>query len=332
MLAAWAAFAGRAETETEARRTKLLAEFRRPASTDGLYPSENPFTPAKSALGKLLFFEPILSASGSRSCASCHNPGLSWGDGLPRGVGDSGQPMSRRSPTLLDVAWLPLVGWDGKFPDIEAVTFAAITGPANMGLDEGSAMRRLAATPGYKEAFATAFGDERITRGRIERAVATYVRTLVSAPSSFDRWVDGDALAISQAAQRGFGLFTGRAGCAACHSGWSFTDGSFHDIGTAQGDDLGRGKLFPSSTKLRYAFKVPTLRDVARRAPYMHDGSVPDLAGVVELYDRGGIERPSRSPLIRPLGLTADEKTDLVAFLRTLTGTPEPVEAPVLPR
>jgi cytochrome c peroxidase len=127
-------------------------------------------------------------------------------------------------------------------------------------------------------------------------------------------------------------LFNGKAHCASCHSGWAFTDASFHDIGTAKHDDIGRGLLFPSSVKLRYAFKTPTLRDVARRAPYMHDGSVATLGAVIDLYDRGGIERPSRSDLIVPLGLSKDEKADLIAFLQTLNGTSESVSLPALPR
>ena len=142
----------------------------------------------------------------------------------------------------------------------------------------------------------------------------------------------GDDAAISSSAKRGFALFNGKAHCASCHSGWAFTDGSFHDIGTATGDDIGRGALFPTSVKLRYAFKTPTLRDVARRAPYMHDGSVPDLAGVIALYNKGGIDRPSRSELIRPLGLSEQDQLDLIAFLKTLTEKPDPVSVPILPR
>src|SRR6185312_13125648 len=120
--------------------------------------------------------------------------------------------------------------------------------------------------------------------------------------------------------------------CSSCHSGWAFTDGSFHDIGTAQGKDIGRGRLFPTSKKLKYAFKTPTLRDVARRAPYMHDGSVPTLEAVIDLYNRGGIDRPSRSELIKPLNLSQVEKADLIAFLRTLTSDTDSNPWPVLPR
>jgi cytochrome c peroxidase len=162
--------------------------------------------------------------------------------------------------------------------------------------------------------------------------MATFERTIVAAPAPFDRWIEGDESAIDASAKRGFALFNDKAGCANCHQGPSFTDDSFHDIGIAPEDDIGRGRLFPTSVKLMHAFKVPTLRDVARRAPYMHDGSLPTLAAVVDAYDSGGMARPSRSELIHPLGLSADEKRDLIAFLSTLTSDPRPFELPALPR
>ena len=137
--------------------------------------------------------------------------------------------------------------------------------------------------------------------------------------------------AISNSAKRGFDLFTGRAGCAECHTSWRFTDDSFRDIGTGGEQDLGRGRLFPNSQALQHAFKVPTLRDVARRAPYMHDGSLPTLAAVVALYDRGGVARPSQSELIHPLRLANQERDDLLAFLQTLTGDAARDPAPVIP-
>lgn len=296
------------------------------------YPEDNPFSQAKYQLGQMLFFEPLLSGSGNTTCATCHNPGLSWGDGRPRAVGDTGEILPLRSPTLIDVAWLQVLGWDGKFPGLEEVTFTPISSKSNMGLDEATAKQRLAASAGYRDAFAAAFGDAEVTRERIENAIATYERTLVSGPAPFDRWIAGEETAMSDAAKRGFVLFNGEANCAACHSGWSFTDGSFHDIGSAAGDDVGRGRIFPTSVKLRYAFKVPTLRDVARRGPYMHDGSVASLSAAIDLYDRGGIDRPSRSPEIRPLHLSERQKADLIAFLAALTSDPTPIAVPILPR
>ncbi len=170
-----------------------------------------------------------------------------------------------------------------------------------MNLPEKVLIERLAAIPGYVDAFDAAFGKGDITRRKVELALATFERTIVSNDAPFDHWVAGDETAISASAKHGFDLFNGKANCAACHSGWAFTDASFHDIGSARDDDIGRGRLFPTSVKLQYAFKTPTLRDVARRAPYMHDGSLPTLEDVIDLYDRGGIDRPSRADEIHPL-------------------------------
>jgi cytochrome c peroxidase len=295
------------------------------------FPDENSYSETKAGLGRMLFFDPILSGSRSRSCATCHNPSLSWGDGLARAIGEGQAAMALRSPTLLNVAWVPRLGWDGKFRDLESVAIGPITSPANMNLPEPVLIERLAAIPGYIRSFAAAFGEGPITRRNIEAALATYERPIVSGTAPFDRWVMGDEKAINRSAKRGFGIFTGKGRCSECHSGWAFTDSSFHDIGTGQGDDIGRGRLFPDSIKLRYAFKTPTLRDVARRAPYMHNGSLATLREVVALYDRGGVERPSRSVLIGPLALSEGEKTDLIAFLQTLNSAPQPVRPPVLP-
>ncbi len=308
----------------------IRASYRRPATIP--FPDSNPYTDTKSALGKMLFFDPRLSGSRTLSCATCHVPSLSWGDGRARARGEDPAGMSIRSPTLIDVAFSEPLGWDGKFKDSEAVTFNPIASPINMNLPESELVARLSAVPGYVVAFAGAFGDGTVTKPRIEQALATYERTIVATRAPFDRWVMGDEQAISAKAKRGFQIFNGKAHCSSCHSGPSFTDGSFQDIGTAVGDDIGRGRLFPTSEKLRYAFKTPTLRDVARRAPYMHDGSVATLEDVIELYNKGGIDRPSRSPLIKPLSLRADEKAALIAFLQTLTGSSPPVHVPALPR
>jgi cytochrome c peroxidase len=305
-------------------------DYRRPAAIP--FPAENSYSEASAHLGQTLFFDPVLSGARSRSCATCHNPSLSWGDGLAHAVGEGQVAMALRAPTLLNVAWIPRLGWDGKFHDLESVAFVPITSATNMNLPEPMVIERLASIPGYVRSFAAAFGKGPVTRRKIEAALATYQRTIVSGTAPFDHWVAGDEQAIDQSAKRGFDIFTGKGRCSDCHSGWAFTDSSFHDVGIAQGDDIGRGRFFPNSIKLRYAFKTPTLRDVARRAPYMHDGSLATLRDVIALYDRGGIERPSRSASIAPLGLTENEKADLVAFLQTLTSPPEPVLLPVLPR
>lgn len=324
---------GLAHQATEREQMAARREYRRPAALP--FPDSNPYSQAKAELGRALFFDPILSGARNRACVSCHSPDLAWSDGRARALKRDGGDMALRSPSLLNLAWAegPL-GWDGKFPDLERVAFAPILSPANMDLPEHLAIERLSAEPRYAEAFAKAFpgsdpGAPLVTRARIENALATFERSIVSGHAPFDRWVAGDETAIDASAKRGFALFAGKANCSACHSGWTFTDGSFHDIGTAMGDDIGRGKLFPGSIALRYAFKTPTLRDVAERAPYMHDGSVATLADVIDLYDKGGIARPSRSREIRPLDLTSEEKADLLALLRTFSSaTPEDASAP----
>jgi cytochrome c peroxidase len=308
---------GQADNESQANRRAALAAYQRPTTIP--FPDADPYTPAKSALGHRLFFDPVFSNLRTISCGTCHDPARSWGDGRPRAHGEGANDLAFRSPTLLDVAWTQKLGWDGKFRDLESVAFAPITASGNMNLKEETLIARLLGEPSYVAAFAEAFPDGQISRRNIEQALATYERSIVSEQTSFDRWVDGDERAISEAAKRGFDLFNGKTHCSSCHSGWAFTDGSFHDIGVARDKDIGRGRLFPSSVKLQYAFKTPTLRDVARRAPYMHNGSVPTLEAVIDLYNRGGVPRPSLSESIAPLGLTEDEKSDLVAFLRTLT-------------
>ncbi len=317
---------GIALTDRESLREKYSWPVKIP------YPKDNPYSEAKFKLGRMLFFDPILSGSGSRSCASCHNPGLSWADAQPRAVGLMQESLTLRCPTLLGVAWIPKPGWTGRFRDLESVAMTPITSPQMMNLPEALLIERLSANPGYVAAFKDAFHDVQINRQQVEQALATFERSILPTRAPFDRWIDGDKTAINKSAERGFDLFNGKANCAACHNGWAFTDSSFHDIGAAQNDDVGRGKLFPNSVTLRYAFKTPTLRDVARRGPYMHDGSVPTLAAVVDLYDRGGIDRPSRATEIHPLGLSSVEKVDLAAFLETLTGRPDLVPSPVLPR
>ena len=306
----------------------LQDKYRRPAEIP--YPKDNPYSRAKHELGRTLFFDPILSGSKVRSCATCHNPGLSWGDGLPRAMGE--KQLTLRAPTLLNVAWTPKLGWDGHFRDLESVAVGPISAHDNMDLPEADMVARLSGVPGYVSSFDTAFGKGDITTLKIEQALATFERSIVSDDAPFDRWIRGDQNAIDASAKRGFVLFNGNANCAACHSGWAFTDVSFHDIGVAKNDDIGRGRLFPKSVKLQYAFKTPTLRDVARRGPYMHDGSVATLAEVIDLYDRGGIERPSRDDEIHQLNLPQSDKTDLIAFLNTLNGAAKPFPMPTLPR
>lgn len=293
------------------------------------FPASNPYTQEKAQLGEMLFFDPRLSGSNYISCASCHNPAMSWGDGLPRGIGHGMTVLGRRTPTVLNTAWAELLMWDGRKESLEDQALGPIGADVEMNQKVEDLVPKLASIREYRTMFNIAFPGEGITLDNVAKAIATYERTIVSGTAPFDKWIAGDRNAISESAKRGFALFNTKANCAACHSGWNFTDGSFHDIGLAS-DDIGRGKFVPVE-RMKHAFKTPTLRDVARRAPYMHDGSVKDLAAVVEHYDSGFIERPSLSGDMKRLNLTPEEKRDLVEFMLTLTGDNPPVRIPVLP-
>lgn len=307
----------------------LKEDYQRPTSIP--FPEDNPYTPEKVALGKLLYFDTRLSGSNLLSCASCHNPGFGWSDGQPRAIGHEMQVLARRSPTILDVAWGELFMWDGRAATLEEQAIGPIVAPVEMNQDLDELIEELEAIKGYRDLFNTAFPASGITTENIAKAIATYERTVVSSRAPFDDWVDGDETAISESAKRGFVIFNTKAQCVACHSGWAFTDSSFHDIGLPT-DDIGRGEHLPEITVMQHAFKTPGLRDIDRRAPYMHNGSLATLEAVVDHYITGGIKRESLSPEMQPLDLTQQERDDLLAFMRTLTGPLKPVVLPVLPR
>jgi cytochrome c peroxidase len=304
--------------------------YQRPAGVP--HPEDNASSPAREQLGRTLFFDPRLSGSGWISCASCHNPGLSWGDGLPRAIGHGMQQLGRRTPTILNLAWAPALFWDGRAESLEEQALGPIQAPGEMNLTLEEMVQRLENIRGYRQLFERAYPGEPIAAETVAKAIAAFERSVVSANAPFDRWVSGDASAISVSAQRGFVLFNEKARCSVCHSGWRFTDDGFYDIGVA-GDDKGRGVVTPRIELSHFAFKTPTLRNVAQRAPYMHDGSSPTLESVMELYNRGGsVHRPSLSPEIKRLDLTDGEQKDLVAFLETLTSQDVEARVPTLPR
>ena len=193
------------------------------------------------------------------------------------------------------------------------------------------AVTRIQSIPGYVTAFAHVFPGQPVSVDTIAAAVAAYERTVVSAAAPFDKWVSGDEQAISASAKRGFVLFNGKANCATCHMGWRMTDDGFHDIGISD-NDRGRADIAPGIVQLEHAFKTPTLRNINQRAPYMHDGSLATLSAVIDHYDNGFVKRSSLDTQIHPLGLTTDEKADLLAFMDTLTSTDSPTILPILPQ
>jgi cytochrome c peroxidase len=300
-------------------------------------PVENP---ALVELGRLLFWDPRVSASGRTACVTCHLPQLGWAVNDPRSRNDSGKLTSRKSPTLLGVGHLGSVpnGWDGRNASLEAQAKASIaTGSMSM-RETGTPVKvevieeRIRAIPDYVERFKAALPAAPVNIDTMVKAIAAYEAAFEPGPAPFDRWIGGDEAAISEQAKRGFALFNGKALCSSCHVGWRFTDDGFHDIGVGDGD-LGRAGIKKSGiVQLQNAFKTPTLRNINQRAPFMHDGSLPSLAAVVDFYDRADKRRASISPEIVPLGLTEEEKRDLVAFMLTLTSKDAPQPVPVLPQ
>lgn len=304
-------------------------KYSRPAVTP--FPSDNGYTKQREELGKVLFFDPRLSGSGSIACSTCHNPGFSWGDGMAKAVGMGSKQLGRRSPTVLNTAWADVLMWDGRAGSLEEQALLPITAESEMNGSLASLRRTVTTVPEYKALFEQAYPSEPISEVTVARAIATFERTVVSGQAPFDRWIAGDNGAISNEAKLGFELFNGKANCAKCHSNWNFTDNGFHDIGLNSAD-LGRGAKL-QLVSMQYAFKTPTLRNIDRRSPYMHDGSEKTLQKVVEFYDKGGaVRRPSLSPEIVPLNLSAEEKRQLVAFLKTLTSSDSPTAIPMLPQ
>lgn len=313
--------------ETQAR--KYAREYLRSSGIP--YPKDNTYSKAREDLGRTLFFDPRLSASNWISCATCHNPALAWGDGLPKGIGHGMAELGRRTPTVLNLAWSELMFWDGRASSLEEQALGPVQSTVEMNLPIEKMLGKLEDIRAYKPLFEKAYPGEGITKDTVAKAIATYERTIVSGSAPFDHWVNGDSNAISANAKRGFILFNEKALCSKCHSTWRFTDDGFHDIGVA-GVDEGRGKILPDIPVMKFAFKTPTLRNIDQRAPFLHDGSEKTLEDVVEFYNLGGkASRVERSDGIKPLGLSPTEKADLVAFLKTLTSKDPDVVVPILP-
>ncbi len=294
----------------------MKAEFRRPDTVP--FPEDSPYDAAMARLGEHLFMDPILSGNNQSSCATCHQPTNNWQDGVPTAMGLDGMPLPRRTPTLWNMAWGNLYFWDGRAKTLEEQVLGPMQNPREMGQQMEQLVSELSASTEYQQLFTEAFPESpTVDEKTISRALATYVRTIVSAEAPFDRWIAGDKSAISESAKRGYTVFAGKGNCAACHSGWNFTDNSFQDIGLP-GDDRGRGAVL-NIAKLDFAFKTPTLRNVAERGPYMHDGSVATLEAVVDHYNGRFVKRATLARDMRDIGLTDAEKADLVEFMKALT-------------
>jgi cytochrome c peroxidase len=318
-----APLAAQAQELTESQK----ATYARPATIP--FPKDNPYTVEKAALGKMLFFDTRLSRDKNLSCASCHSPSFGWEVPFDKAIGAGGKPLGRHAPTVLNQAWSKNLFWDGRAPTLEAQARGPIEAPAEMDLPLATAVTRLQEVEGYRNAFKRAFPADGLTDLNILKAIATYERTVVSTNTPFDRWVKGDSKALSDGAKRGFALFTGKANCVACHTGWNFSDDKFHDIGLPT-PDVGRKGVTGADADL-HSFKTPSLREIAARAPYMHNGSVPTLEAVMTHYASGIVQRPSLSALLKPVGLQPQESNDLIAFLRSLSSPQATLAMPNLP-
>ncbi len=306
----------------EAALEVAKARFRRPAAIP--FPADNPYSDQKRTLGDALFHDTRLSIDNSLSCASCHDRDKGFADGKAQGRGVSGQALKRHTPGLWNLAWGAQSFWDGRARSLEEQATGPITNPDEMAQPLDALVSRLSGDAELERKFAAAFPREpQVTVLNIARALATYERTLVSPETRFDRWIGGDAKALTEQEIAGFRLFAGKAGCSNCHSGFALTDNAFHDIGLP-GDDRGRGVVLrlPAAD---HAFKTPGLREIGRSAPYMHDGSFATLDDVLRHYESGVIDRPTLSrDLPRRLQLADPERAVLLAFLRTLTTETEP--------
>jgi cytochrome c peroxidase len=280
-------------------------------------PANNPLTAAKIELGKQLYFDKRLSRDDTVSCASCHDPAKGWSNAERFATGVRGQKGGRSAPTIINSAYQRLQFWDGRADELEGQALGPIQNPIEMDLTLDEAVEKLNKIPGYREQFQKVFGTD-VTSEGIALAIASFERTVLSGDAPYDRFKGGDKQALSEAAQRGMAIFFGKGHCSACHQGANFTDGAFHNVGVgmdAEKPDLGREAV---SKQLgdRGSFKTPTLREIARTAPYMHDGSLPTLEAVVDHYAKGGIANPQLDEEIYELKLSPQEKADLVAFLK----------------
>ncbi len=311
-------------------------------------------------LGRRLFFDKRLSGDATLSCASCHQPQKAFTDGLPLSQGYPGTLYFRNTPTLLNVVHLKRLYWDGRLPanDLPTMVRDHISEAHFFQADGRLVIERIRQVPEYEATFRDVFGGEP-TYGRILKSLAAFVASLQSRNVPFDRFLQGEQEALSDAAQRGWELFRGKAGCIQCHHGPMLTDHGFHNLGLAPNPEIFQTperhitfrRFFrtlgvPNYFNLREdvglyciskeqqdqgRFRTPSLREVARTAPYMHDGQLATLDDVITFYNQGGGSRPGRDPLLKPLNLTAAEQKELVAFLRSLSGEPLLIEPPTIP-
>lgn len=291
------------------------------------WPKDNPYSPAKVKLGKLLFFDRRLSSDGTVSCATCHSVPKAFGDEKPIAVGIHGRIGKRHTPTIINVAYNDFQFWDGRAKTIEEQVLGPVGNTNEMTLDKDPKVsyekceHRIRDIPTYRRLFLEAFGHADCTMKEIAQAIATFERTILSGNSPYDRYMAGDKKALTPEQIHGLELFK-KVKCVNCHLGVNFTNNRFENIGVGMDEthpDLGRYEV-THNDRDKGAFKVPTLRESSLTGPYMHDGSAKTLREVIDYYDKGGIPNENLHPLMVPLHLSEQDKNDLVAFLESLSG------------
>jgi cytochrome c peroxidase len=291
------------------------------------WPENNPYSKKKAELGKLLYFDKRLSSDGTIACVNCHSIPRAFTDNRRVSIGIKGQHGTRHAPTIINTAYQKRFFWDGRAKSLEDQAKGPISNPKEMTVidNEHEALQlcheRIRGIKGYRKLFKEVFGSEDCSIDDIAKAIATFERTILSGNSAYDRYKAGDHSAMTKEQIHGMHVFK-RSGCAVCHSGPNFTDNAFMNIGVgmdAENPDLGRYEI--TKIKSDYgAFKVPTLREVTKTYPYMHDGSIRTLEEVIDFYDKGGIPNQNLHPTIKPLHLSKEDKQALVSFLIALDG------------
>ena len=302
-------------------------------------PADNPPTVDSIALGRMLFYDKRLSRDDSIACASCHKPQLDFSDRVPVATGVAGKIGVRNAPTIVNAAYLPLQFWDGRASSLELQAAGPIANPIEMDQPHEASVAKLAKVTEYKEMFRRAFGSSDVTLDRVEKALASFERTVLVGDSAFDRYeYGGDKTALTPEQVRGLEVFKDphRGNCAACHSigpkSALFTDGQFHNTGEGVSEDgiitdVGRFHETKVQTDTG-AFMTPTLRNIANTAPYMHDGKLKTLQDVVDFYAGEGNSNPFLDHEMKKIVLTGQDRRDLVEFMKSLSGSLPPNVGP----
>jgi cytochrome c peroxidase len=321
-------------------------------------PKDNPMTPEKIELGKMLFFDPRLAGDSSISCAKCHAPEKGFSNATQLSDAYPGTKHWRHVPTVLNAAYAKLLFWDGRSQSLEDQAKGPVQAPIEMNQNPGHLVEKLDQIPYYKAAFRKVFKSD-VTFDNIAKAIAAFERTIVSRNVPFDDYLRGDKSALDAEQVRGLELFKGKANCIACHNGPLLSDDKLHATGVAEikplmkdsdrvatrhffakdagyknykiDADYGR-ELITKSAADRYKFKTPSLREIADTAPYMHNGALLSLEDVVDFYNRGGGQLPNKDPRLVVLNLSDGEKSALIAFLESLSGDLIEMTAPSLPK